>query len=1053
VEKESAKKLIRETFERSFERDHFIYFVKNLLNKLDESGSTVLKGSHLPDSYKPHIESLEYVGSYEDEEVSGLDVLVVQLKKETSLDRARAMQRNFISWYLNGGRSGVLRDASIVAFVSPSGSEWRFSFVKMDYTFVEDKSGKTKVREEFTPSRRYSFLVGENENSHTAKSQLLPLLENDEEKPTLGEIEEKFNIETVTKEFFESYRDLFLRVAESLDEIIKSDSRIKKDFLAKGVGAVDFSKKLLGQIVFLYFLQKKGWFGVEKDSDWGSGSRHFIRNLFDQKNTKYKNFFNEILEPLFYEALASKRQSDYYAYLNCKIPFLNGGLFDPIGNYDWVHTDILLPNDLFSNKKRTPKGDIGTGIFDVLDRYNFTVREDEPLEKEVAVDPEMLGKVFENLLDVKDRKSKGTFYTPREIVHYMCKESLIHYLVTDLKGKVSKEEVETLILFGETVVENDSRVAKAGKETERYSYKLPKSVIKNASVIDTALANIRICDPAVGSGAFLVGMMSEIVSIRNALSSYLKGSSDRSSYGFKRHAIHDSLYGVDIDTGAIEICKLRLWLSLVVDEDDISQIQPLPNLDYKIVAGNSLLGVQKNLFNEQLFRLLEEIKPRYFDEPDRDKKEDCKQEIEKIICELTDGKEAFDFEIYFSEVFQDKHGFNVLIGNPPYGALLSKEFKSFVRAHYETVAGEMDSYLLFIEKAAKLLRSDGILSFIVPDTWLTLINAERFRRWILTNYELPLVALLNGLVFHSAIVDTMLIFLVHSKPLAEKSTRVLEAKKDLRVFDVNELPVKILRNQLRWLEETQAQIKLFASPEYESLLAKIKSGSPRLDELLEYRAGCKPYEVGKGNPPQTKETLKQKPFTSSERQGKEWMPLVRGNDIKRYIVIPKKPEWIKYGKWLAAPRILEIFQGRRILIQAIRNPSLDTRIVAALADDTFIPRINVYSLFPKQNVDVDLELVLSILNSKLMNWMLKKDYGLHTYVITGVLALPIKPIGSKDPQAIKIIKLLKQILVMKKQRGAPEKLNVLEQEIDQLVYEVYGLTQEEIQIVEKSGAG
>ena len=167
MDKEPAKKLIRETFERSFAKDRFIYFVKNLLNKIDESGSTVLKGSHLPDSYKPHIESLEYVGSYEDSEGSGLDVLIVQLKKETSLDRARAMQRNFISWYLNGGRSGVLRDASLIAFVSPSENEWRFSFVKMDYKFVEDKHGKSKVKEEFTPSRRYSFLVGENENSHT----------------------------------------------------------------------------------------------------------------------------------------------------------------------------------------------------------------------------------------------------------------------------------------------------------------------------------------------------------------------------------------------------------------------------------------------------------------------------------------------------------------------------------------------------------------------------------------------------------------------------------------------------------------------------------------------------------------------------------------------------------------------------------------------------------------------------------------------------------------------------------------------------------------------
>src|SRR3972149_1610567 len=142
----------------------------------------------------------------------------------------------------------------------------------------------------------------------------------------------------------------------------------------------------------------------------------------------YKNFFNDILEPLFYEALAKERDDDFYSRFNCKIPFLNGGLFDPISDYDWVHTDILLPDELFSNQVRTKEGDLGTGILDIFDRYNFTVKEDEPLEKEVAVDPEMLGKVFENLLEVKDRKSKGTYYTPREIVHYMCRESLINYL-------------------------------------------------------------------------------------------------------------------------------------------------------------------------------------------------------------------------------------------------------------------------------------------------------------------------------------------------------------------------------------------------------------------------------------------------------------------------------------------------------------------------------------------------------------------------------------------------------------------------------------------------
>jgi len=436
MDKQQAQTLIRTTFENPFDKGRFTTLIKNLLNHI-ETASFTYQGNTIPLAYQPYITSLERIGKYNDGEHQ-LDILIVKLKRETSLERARTMQRNFIAWYLNGSRGGQLKDAALVAFVSPNEDDWRFSLVKMDYRFEEGKNGKTKVKEEFTPARRWSFLVGKNEASHTAQSRLWPILADDEHGPSLARLEEAFNIEKVTKEFFEKYHELYLRTKETLDEIVKTEAKINADFTAKGVETADFAKKLLGQIVFLYFLQKKGWFGVERDADWGSGSKHFLRQLFKGAHGKYKNFFNDILEPLFYEALRIDRRhdDDYYSRFNCKIPFLNGGLFDPINNYDWVHTDILLPDGLFSNQEKTKQGDTGDGILDIFDRYNFTVKEDEPLEKDVAVDPEMLGKVFENLLEVKDRKSKGTYYTPREIVHYMCQQSLINYLHTELnKGR------------------------------------------------------------------------------------------------------------------------------------------------------------------------------------------------------------------------------------------------------------------------------------------------------------------------------------------------------------------------------------------------------------------------------------------------------------------------------------------------------------------------------------------------------------------------------------------------------------------------------------------
>lgn len=634
MQKDAAKKLIQDTFEGAFDKEKFKKFIKELLNHLEEAPFTC-KGGYIYRDFQDSVKSLERIGKYEDSDGKKIDVLIVNLLKSSSLERARSKQRNFVAKYLKGSRGNELKDGALVAFVSPDKSDWRFSFVKMEYRFDTTKKGQPKVMEDFTPARRYSFLVGEHERSHTAQSKLLPILENTENDPTFAEIEEAFSIEKVTKEFFENYRSLYHEVKDELDKLVNEDISIKEDFEEKGVDTIDFSKKLLGQVVFLYFLQKKGWFGVARNEAWGTGPKNFLRLLFARNMSSYENFFNDILEPLFYEALAVERQSDYYSPFKCKIPFLNGGLFDPLNDYDWVHTDILIPNELFSNEKKTKQGDVGTGILDVFDRFNFTVKEDEPLEKEVAVDPEMLGKVFENLLEVKDRKSKGTYYTPREIVHYMCQESLINYLAAGVEGQVEREDIETLIKHGETALENDAMVAERGEEKGRYKYKLPKSLREHNELIDRKLADIKVCDPAVGSGAFLVGMMSEIVKTRSVLARLNNPDKEPNIYDFKRDAIQDSLHGVDIDLGAVEIAKLRLWLSLIVDEEDYKHIKPLPNLDYKIMQGNSLLEEYEGikLIDERFFqkqdetisfrdRLTAELKIlqyEYIHEPGRDK--------------------------------------------------------------------------------------------------------------------------------------------------------------------------------------------------------------------------------------------------------------------------------------------------------------------------------------------------------------------------------------------------------------------------------------------------
>jgi len=648
-----AKKIIKDVFENAFDKEKYTYFVKNLLKNLEIKpfgNGGAYTGNIIPRAFQNTIRKMERIGKYEDEEGNIIDVLVVELNREHSIEYARATQRNFIRWYLNGSRGGEYKNAALVAFYTQKSPDWRFSLIKMQYSL---KKGK----DEFTPAKRSSFLVGEKGKSHTAQQQLVGLLKNDA-PPYLSDLENAFNIEAVSDEFYEKYKTQLFNVKEKLDEILSENPVIKNEFEQKNITTLNFAKKLLGQIVFLYFLQKKGWLGLQQGQTYGEGNRNFMRSLFEQAEAKNKNFFNDYLEYLFYDALSRKRTTDFYEKFGCRIPFLNGGLFDPIHFYNWKEPefDIPLPNELFSNK--TNDNEEGTGILDTFDLYNFTVKEDEPLETEVAIDPEMLGKVFERMLEVKERKSKGAFYTPREIVHYMAQQSLLYYLEAELNN-ISKKDIEIFIHFGEQIIDKDVAIETGKLKESNNKYQLPESIRKNASAIDSALENIKIVDPAVGSGAFPVGVMNEIVKLRNILTPFIEKQEKRTSYYFKANAIENSIYGVDIDAGAVEIAKLRLWLSMVVDESNIHQIDPLPNLEYKIVKGNSLINMPFDSARDvRLEKEIQELINNYYTLTGKKEKQKQKQIIDNKIGKLLQSASQwagyeidFDFRLYFHEVF------------------------------------------------------------------------------------------------------------------------------------------------------------------------------------------------------------------------------------------------------------------------------------------------------------------------------------------------------------------------------------------------------------------
>ncbi len=809
---EEARNLIKNTFENPFDKDRFTLFIKNLLKDSHEERTGITSGGQLPHAFAEHIRKMERIGKYEDTEGNIIDILSVELKRGHSIEWARTTQRNFIRRYLNGSRGGELKDAALVAFYSEDSPDWRFSLIKMQYS-IEKKA------DELTPAKRFSFLVGEKESSHTAQNQLAELLTM-EGSPGLNEIEVAFNIEAVTREFFTKYRELYLNLNDYIGKEIEKSGRLREELESKEIDSAGFTKKLLGQIVFLYFVQKKGWLGVPKNENWGKGNKQFLRALLDESISKNKNFFSDYLVYLFYEALATEHRggsdSSYYARLNCRIPFLNGGLFEADYNWEKIHIDI--PNKFFTNTLKTEEGDTGTGVLDMFDRYNFTVKEDEPLEKDVAVDPEMLGKVFENLLEVKDRKSKGAFYTPREIVHYMCQESLIAYLdtevnngissyheignkQTDLLGnewksgqldlvaavnteiKVPKKDIEKFIREGSAALDHDE-AKEAGKLTSK-QYALPDTIRTNAKEIDKALANIRICDPAIGSGAFPVGMMNEIVKARVILSVYLKDANEkeRTPYELKRHAIQECIYGVDIDHSAIDVAKLRLWLSLVVDEDDFYKIKPLPNLDYKIVCGNSLIGVPDGIMkDDEAEKAMEKLKMQYFGETDHEKKNKLRKDIEKTRDKLLvtanqflSYRVQFDFKLYFSEVFHEKKGFDIIIGNPPYISTkgIAADFKKILEKIYKFAD---DSYSHFFFKGVDLLKEKGNLSYITPKTFWTTQTKHNLRELLLKKQVNYIYDTANP--FSAVMVDTCITSVVNSSG-ENNSILFLDGSKDL----------------------------------------------------------------------------------------------------------------------------------------------------------------------------------------------------------------------------------------------------------------------------------
>jgi hypothetical protein len=610
---------------------------------------------------------------------------------------------------------------------------------------------------------------------------------------------EAFDVEQVTNRFYREYARLFQKVEQTIKETNKG---VPQFYAPKDLHA--FTQRLLGRVMFLYFIQQKGWL---------AGDPRFLTHQYRATARDQGNYYARVLEPLFFDTLNRRRPNDESRWGS--IPYLNGGLFEK--DYDFL---VRLPNELFE-----PGSDVG--VLGFFNNYNFTVAEDTPVEQEVAVDPEMLGKVFENMMEERERGRSGTFYTPRSIVHYMCRQALLGYL-QDRTG-----------------LERELLSAQFDEDTDRVL------TVRQANVVEKALDEVRVLDPAVGTGAFLVGILHELVALKRACYRARGVHVPRSSSlvaQWKRAFIGDALHGVDIKPEAIEIAKLRLWLSLVVDLDR-DQVEALPNLDYKLMVGDSLLETldgqpilelepqahrQISLGlspTEQAMAELGRLKERFFSaEPDerpalrthiqaqeaqivlshlkerlaalthqrdeiarkgalvnwRGMKPEAKQ-LEKLARDmerLSDLEQRirqgealpfFLYRLHFFDVFRDKGGFDIVIANPPYvrQELITGQKAAFKEAYPAVYHGVADLYVYFYARGLELLRSGGMLAYISSNKFMRAGYGANLRRLLSAETTLERLIDFGDLPVFEATAYPCIVITRKGKPSTDHAPQVL----------------------------------------------------------------------------------------------------------------------------------------------------------------------------------------------------------------------------------------------------------------------------------------
>jgi Alw26I/Eco31I/Esp3I family type II restriction m6 adenine DNA methyltransferase len=1025
-----CKDNLRQIFQQPFNEEGW----QNMLRQYFHA--TELKAERERINDTPDDEKGYYLGALDTSDSYRIGLFYYQIQRG-NVARKRVGLRNLVKSFINPNWGEF--DAALAVF--DSGSVWRLSFV-------------CDIKGENTAAKRFTYVFGESDNYYNTPVGRFDALQRN--SISFENIKDAFSVERLNKDFFNGYKERYVKFLNHINEDTKENR--------------DYVKKLLGRLVFLQFLQKKGWMGVPANQQgWIGGDKFYLNHLIENYEGNDR-LLSDVLEPLFFNTLNERRINDLADSRlgeNIKIPYLNGGLFDK-DNLD--KKDIDFPYDYFKE------------LMDFFAMYNFTIDENDPEDSEIGIDPEMLGHIFENLLE--DNKDKGAFYTPKEIVQYMSQESVAQYLKSH-----APEELHTAIdsLIKQRVVEPILQ----NKE--------------NARQVNKALSAVKVCDPAIGSGAFPMGVLNVLFDCRHLLYGFIGKNEDFSYAKVKRDIIQNNIYGVDIEKGAVDIARLRFWLALVVDENEP---QPLPNLDYKIMCGDSLLhrfaldapfqNVLKdyNQKNDTHYTLddYRQWVYDYTDISDHTQKDDFRKRIEDIKravkTELNDkekgkiakvrgaidnlqmedmfgGKknekkikvlqkelkaleqqraeiesnkiydQAFEWRFEFPALLDENGGFmgfDIVIGNPPYNELrdLDMSIQEALKTtqYYEHAkGGRLNMFQFFYPLAIDVIKEGGIISLITQNSILaessTFGNRKLFldRTDILSIDSFPERDNTKTRVFESVKMSVCIctlkrkdvpnkdlvipITVWHSKYMNENHHIDIKKKELVDIYP-DDYIFPISSN-----ENFEVLKKLIAKKEY-----SIVASAGEID-MTKYRS-----------------------YFNLTRNGSR---VLTGAQVLRYSITDTPSQGEVYYlerkfQNFSAKRANEI-QNPRIVLQRITGVDSEIRIIATYSENCYLCANSTNYIVPDRNVDS--LYLLGVINSKLINFFVKQT-STNTNITSKVIASFPVIISNKKVEAT-ISRFVADILYAK-QKGRDT--STLESRIDLFVYHLYGLTYDEVLIVD-----